>query len=234
MKLMNLIFPKQCVCCGQTGEYLCKDCKKNLKPHPEICPYCHRFSANYQTCLNCKLNRKNYLDGLIITFCYSDWIKKLILRLKYYHRKDVGDFLAERLGLAIQSNQLFQFIIPNSSFLISYVPSHRYRHYFRKWYNQSEILAKKLEKKIWLPVINLFKKVKNTHSQTDLKRNQRLENLKNVFQLNEWLKLNGNETIIIVDDITTTGATLNELAKLVKNKWPKIKVWWLVLGRHIG
>ena len=232
MRLINRIFPKQCVSCQETGDYLCKNCKKELKSHPEICPYCHRFSAGYKTCLQCRMNKKNFLDGLIIVFSYQDWIKKLVLKLKYYHRKDTGNFLAERLAIAIQINQNLTFYRSNG--LISYVPSHRYRHYFIKGYNQSKVLAENLAKKTWLKFVDLFKKSRWTHSQTSLNRDERLKNLSDVFQLKKWINLNWNETIIIIDDVTTTGTTLNELAKVVRIKWPKIKVWWLVLGRHVG
>ncbi|MBU0626104.1 hypothetical protein KKH82_01420, partial [Patescibacteria group bacterium] len=62
-------------------------------------------------------------------FSYTKLMKKLILKLKYYHKKDIGNFLAERLILGIMSNKEIQ---NQSQYKIGYVPSHRFRHYFIK------------------------------------------------------------------------------------------------------
>jgi len=275
MKLINFIFPRHCIACWQQGEYLCKSCKKQLQPHPEICPYCHRVSKDYTTCIECRCNKNNNLEGIIIPFAYTTLLKKLIIKLKYFHKKDIGEFLVERLTIALQANQSFQRkfnICPPlskegwcvaqedlsratrnpssvntdtspfskgrqnkkiSTLLISFIPSHRYRHYFVKWYNQSELLAKKLSKKLHVPMVVLARKQKHTKTQASLDRNGRLYNLKNAFSLIQNLNLFGNETMLIVDDITTTWSTINELAKLIKFHYPDIKVRWAVLWRHI-
>jgi predicted amidophosphoribosyltransferase len=77
-----------------------------------------------------------------------------------------------------------------------------------------------------------LKKTKNTRFQASLDRAGRLKNLKNVFEFkwNEWF-LYKIKTVILVDDITTTGSIMNEVAKLIKNKYPKISVWRIVLWR---
>ena len=108
---INFIFPKTCINCGKTGEYLCVDCKTTLTPHPEICPYCHKTSQFYQTCLDCKISPYNALEGVIIPFSYSDAIKKLISKFKYKHQKDLVDFLVDRLIIALQTNQKLNPII---------------------------------------------------------------------------------------------------------------------------
>jgi ComF family protein len=200
----------------------------------EICPYCHRFSKNYETCIDCKARKNNYLEWLIITFNYKDWLKKLILKLKYYHKKDIWNFLADRLNLIIQTNEIIQNEIRNNknNVLLTFVPSHRYRQYFVKWYNQSKILSQILAKKIWLNFVDLLKKNRNTKSQTSLKREKRLSNLENCFELKNDIKLKWNETILVVDDITTTSSTLNEIAKTIKTAYPIAKIRGIVLWRH--
>lgn len=230
MNLINFIFPRHCIACWQQGEYLCKTCKKQLKPHPEICPYCHRISKDYTTCIECRCNKSNALEGIIIPFAYTTLLKKLIIKLKYFHKKDIGEFLVERLAIALQANQS----LSNSKLVISYIPSHRYRHYFVKWYNQSQLLAEKLSEKLHVPTVALAKKQKHTKTQASLDRNGRLHNLKNAFSLIPNPNLLSNETILIIDDITTTWSTINEVAKLIKFHYPDIKVRWVVLWRHIG
>ncbi len=253
MNIVNRLFPRHCIACWQQGEYLCKDCKKQLEPHPEICPYCHRFSKDYRTCIECRTQKNNYLEGIIIPFAYTSLLKKLIIKLKYFHKKDIGSFLIERLTIALQANETFQrksdFCPPfekegwcgstggfkkNSELIISFIPSHRYRHYCIKGFNQSELLAKKLSEKLHVPMVALAKKKKHTKTQASLNRNSRLHNLKNAFSLTKNTQLQGNETILIIDDITTTGSTINELAKLIQHHYPNIKIRWAVLWRHIG
>ena len=129
------------------------------------------------------------------------------MKLKYFHKKDIGGFLVERLKIALEANQSFsnyKLQISNSKFFITRVPTHRYREHFIKGYNQSKILAKKLSEITGIPAIELAKKKKHTKTQASLNREGRLKNLKNAFSLIPHLTLLGNETILIVDDITTT------------------------------
>lgn len=234
MKILNFLFPKYCINCSQAWEYLCFNCKKKLIAHPEICPYCHTYHRFYQTCFTCKNKKNNYLNWLIIAFVYDKILKTLILKLKYFHKKDIADFLAQRLFLTIQTNQLLQYQtnVLKQEILISYVPSHRYRKYFIKWYNPSQIIAKLLAKKLRLGLIEIVKKTKHTTQQAKLNKAQREENLKNSFEIINNTNLKWNETIILIDDITTTWSTLNEIAKIIKKEYPQISVWWAVLWRH--
>lgn len=126
------------------------------------------------------------------------------MKLKYFHKKDIGGFLVERLNIALQTNQSFQKHVTNHSYLITRIPSHRYRKHFIKGYNQSEILAKKLSEVTEIPRIEIAKKKRHTKTQASLKREGRIKNLKNAFSLIPHLTLLGNETLLIVDDITTT------------------------------
>ena len=248
-KLVNRCFPSHCISCNKQGKYLCKNCKKNLLPHPEICPLCHRFSADYETCLNCKAEKNWYLAWIIIPFSYSSEMKKLILKLKYYHKKDVLNFLVDRLVIALQVNKKINFYLElpldkggcwayakqgglKPKLSISFVPSHRYRKRFIKWYNQSELLAKSLASKLWLTCSPIVEKTQHTKSQAGLKRKDRLKNLTNAFTLTKIHNLKENDLVLLVDDVTTTWSTLNQIAKVIKMDYPKVKIRWLVLARH--
>ncbi len=230
--MLKLIFPEICVNCWKEGSYLCNECKKKLQTHPPICPYCHQNSTDFKTCKACKNTFSDaYLEGLIIWFSYNNIIKKLILKLKYFHKKTIAEFIAKQLKLFIVSNQSIILDINNSEkTIITWIPSHRIRKYIIKWYNQSYLIAKKLSQLLWYKFEKILWKKKNTKSQVKLNKQQRKENLKNVF----WLlkPLNWNETIIVVDDITTTWATINEFAKTIKNIYPNIKIRWIVIARH--
>lgn len=222
--IIELIFPRTCINCNKQWDYLCKDCKKKLIAHEEICPVCHNNSKDYKVCPNCRSSNIHY-EWIIIWFKYSWLLKKLILKLKYYHQKDITDFLAQRLNVVLSTTS-----IEKENSIISSVPSHWTRKYFIKWYNQSELLSQRLSEFSWINYKNICRKIKFTFSQTKFNRQKRLINLKDSFI--NVCQLNGNENIIIVDDITTTWSTINEIAKTIKNKYPNVKVWWLILWRH--
>lgn len=231
MNILDLVFPKKCVGCGKIGDYLCKDCKRTLQPHMEICPCCHRYSKDYVTCVDCKSLWDFALDGILIPFSYSWFLKKIVLKLKYYHKRSVVDFLIDRVCLAIYANHTLNSKIEKWNVIISWIPSHWYRRYFTKWYNQSFLLAQDLAKKLNLKYWEFLRKTKKTKSQASLDREWRLKNLKNAFCFKDENILKNVQTIILVDDVTTTWSTLNEVAKFIKSKYPKICIRWAVLCR---
>jgi competence protein ComFC len=174
------------------------------------------------------------LDGIIVAFIYDKLLKKLIFRIKYFHKKDIAEFLAQRLFLVIQTNKLihYQTHVLKQKILLTYVPSHWYRKYFVKGYNQAQEIAKILAKKMDIEYVDLVTKFRHTHRQVKLNKIEREKNLNNAFDLIKWNKLTWNELVIIVDDITTTWSTLNEIAKVIKKNYPKISVRGAVLGRN--
>ena len=89
MSLIDLIFPRECLGCSKQGPYLCFECKKKLTPHPELCPFCHTPQRDFKTCQLCKSNWETALEWVLICFSYQTLIKKLIPKLKFYHKKDL-------------------------------------------------------------------------------------------------------------------------------------------------
>ena len=218
--IRDFLFPKTCINCKKTGAYLCIDCKKLLDPHTEECPYCHKFSPHYQTCINCRIDRHNALEGIIIPFAYTDLTRELILKLKYRHQKEIAEFLAQRLANIFACNQK---ISPENT-IITYTPGHRRKTHMVKGYNQAEVLAEHLSTITEIPLINLLSKPEATTSQVKLHKEQRMVNVLGKFHMNPQNPLKGNETIIVVDDITTTTSTLNEIALTIKHHMPLAKI----------
>lgn len=232
MMRLDFLFPRICRGCGKEWDYLCGECKKRLIPHPEICPFCHQKSSAFKTCLYCHENYPS-LEGIIIGFEYDKLIQKLIFQVKFYHKKDVVDFLSDRLVLLFSSHEILQKEDKNL-IAFSFIPSHRRRKYLEKGYNQSELLAKALARKVQLPCVQVAKKVKYTLSQLHFDKQGRQKNLHQAFKLFSLDTLAKNSILILVDDVTTTGATLVELSKLVKEVRPDIRIRGLVLARHNG
>lgn len=240
--VINLLFPRICIGCGKNWAYLCSSCKKSLHPHPEICPITHKPSSGYAVRVDL-LTTICSLDWCIVLFRFEPLIKKLIRQLKYYHRADISSFLGERLALAVQSHDfLSELIIHNpsnisqdSKLIISYVPSHWYRHYITKWYNQSKLLAQALVRALAFSsvetrVTSLCRKIKYTHSQVGMSREQRKKNLTDAFIVTQ--PINPWSIILIIDDVLTSGATLIEMATIIKKSQPDCQVWGLCIARN--
>lgn len=230
-KVFDFLFPEHCVWCWTQGTYICSTCKKNLVPHPDRCPFCHRVMPFGQTCWNC-LPYHRHLAGIGVAFVYTTTIKSLILGLKFFHKRHIAWFLAQRLTLLIQTNPALNKTLNEKSLYVTYVPSHRYRKRFVKWYNQSELLAREVSKTLNVPLLHGLEKTKRTWSQTKKSRKERLVNLIDAFTLKHCQKIPLCSTLIIIDDITTTWSTIDEVAKTRKKSDSSLTIWWVVVGRH--
>lgn len=226
--MLSFLFPTQCMGCWLSDQYLCDRCLGELDTHSEICPYCHRFSQQGVTCRDCRQAHPDGLDGLIIGFRYHQSIKKAILKLKYGHISSLAPILAQQLGLHLISHPWYGRM---RNILLTDVPNHRRRRRMIKWYNQSTLLARALSKAYDLPFQSLARRIKYTTQQTKLSKLKRWENLSNAFSLSEQLITN-YQTIVVVDDVTTTSSTLHHVCSSIKSHYPDKRVWWLVLARQ--
>jgi ComF family protein len=167
----------------------------------------------------------------------------MITAFKFHWKKEVGEELWKLLWNFVKNNfSLLKREYPqgeglwlvelNSNFLILPVPLHFFKK-IKRWFNQSEILAKS----IWQTNnINYSKKVlkrrKNTIQQSLIKIEERLSNLDNAFKISKRQVDNiDKKTVFLVDDVVTTWTTLNEIAKVLKQNWAK-KVIWICLASN--
>ncbi len=228
----SFLFPVVCICCQQPWSYLCPSCKLLLTIHPEICPYSHKYSSWFRVHLDERSNKDNYLDWCIVAFRYDAIMKRLISTFKYYHRHHLVTFVAWQLALHIRTNQHLQ-ACNHQNTLISRIPSHRWRKYFVKWYNQSEILAYQVWLELWLTCAPLTKKHKHTTAQARLTKEERTTNLLGSFSLSDDHLILKNKThLLLIDDVTTTGSTLHTLASLIKEQFPHLCIRWVVVARN--
>ncbi len=218
-------FRENCIICKADWDLICKSCQKNIELHPEICPVCYKYSKDFKVCIDCKEN--SFLDGVIIGFRYNFYIKRLLLAFKYFNKYRVWEFFVDKLKYILLANE--SIILDNTIF--TYVPIHWIKKVFIRWYNQSEKIAKKLANNFGLQIISFCKKKKYTYSQTKLTRRSRFKNVVNSFE-NIYFNNFKENTIIIIDDVFTTGATLNEIAKCIKKQFPDKKIWWLTITRY--
>jgi competence protein ComFC len=231
-KILDLFFPVRCINCQRKGEaFLCIDCLSLIVLlENDRCPFCHskNISRKGEVCFSCK--KLYFLDGLIAAASLEDpIIKKAVHLFKYppFVKK-----LSKPLAFLI----ITQFNLINnksafSDFILSPLPLSKKRRFFRG-FNQAEELAKEIAKRLNLPLLNLLVKTKETQSQIKLSKEKRRENVLNAFEITKGReKFIKGKKVILVDDVFTTGATLNEAAKILKEKGAK-EVWGMVVARE--
>lgn len=194
-RLWDILFPIECINCGKDGSWLCRDCLSLLEENAG----------------NKKINKgTRRLDGVFILFDYeyalaSDMIKAL----KYKFIKEAGIILGNLCAQALKKDLR----IVKNTFLVP-VPLSGHRKRWRG-FNQSALIAEQLSYKLNTPLINGLKRVKDKRPQAKLSKDKRLENIKNCF---EWKERSlAGKNIILVDDVMTTGATLEECARVLKD-----------------
>lgn len=171
---------------------LCQKCKCIIKPTDSICHAC--------------LGDDIYFDNIYCNYVYARPLNQLLHQLKYYKKRKFAKVLG--MLLSTQLNKL------NADLIIP-VPLHKNR-YKERGFNQVELLLNDyIKTNHTIPVIpNAMTRIVNTSHQTLVDKEHRLSNLANAFKLNIDIQ---NKTIILVDDVVTTGSTTNAIAKKFKD-----------------
>lgn len=220
MTLLDLIFPKRCVSCLQFGAYICSRCFSQIEYiRGPVCPVCQRQAVGGGTHPGCR-NRYR-LDGLVVMCRYRGPIRKAIVQVKY---KWVYDL--ERIFADLIADNLWRFDLPKNLVLVS-VPLHSKR---KKWrgFNQAETLARLLAKSLGMPFADILIRVIDTKTQVGLKRDERRKNVVGAFSIKEGTKVRG-KTILLVDDVYTSGATMGECCRVLKKAGAK-EVWGMAVA----
>ena len=189
-KVLEYIFLPSCGVCGKLGEgYLCKECEKELNKYT----------------INCN-DFKQKTDILHI-FQYKELIRKLIIQYKFNNKSYLYKTFCEFI---VKNKKAFDFI--KSYDIIIPVPIHKKR-YRARGYNQSELIAKELAKKMKIKIFtDVLIKTKNNKVQSSLNKEDRKNNVKDVYKLINKEKIY-NKKVLIFDDIYTTGATIEACKK---------------------
>lgn len=226
--LADTIFPINCVSCNQEGVWICKSCFDKIPQNTiHYCLNCKHQTALGEFCSNCAPTF--HLDKVWIASDFQNKnINKLIKLYKYNFAQDISEFLGFFLLNFLDTQIIKQAknFKPENIVVIP-VPLHNKRLRWRG-FNQSEKLAQSIADKLQIKIAtDNLQRIKFKKPQASLKKEARLKNIQNVFA---WQgdKLN-QQNIILVDDVTTTGATLNECAKALKANGAN-EVWGLVLA----
>jgi ComF family protein len=233
---LDTLFPIHCISCSKYGEWVCSDCLEKISIGIEqVCPICNKsITPDGKTCFDCK--RKYSIDGILVASSYRlDKKKTFVAKLVHYYKYRFISDLSIPLG-KILKKALLQSELPLPDIIIP-VPLHSRRLRWRG-FNQAELLSDYLSDHISpgfkIPVLeDALLRNKYTIPQMNIKNyRQRKNNIKGSFSLNKkYLKNIKGENILLVDDIATTGSTLFECAKVLKQKNAK-KVYGIVLARQ--
>jgi len=224
LSFLDLLFPKRCVSCNRLGSYLCHQCLSKIKfVEYQICPTCQRPSITGATHPKCQT--KYSLDGLISITKFEGPIRIAIHKLKYKWISDLGETLVS----LILDNLWKQKALPADKFTVVPVPLAPKREHWRG-FNQAALLGKIIAQKLEFDFSDsLIIKIKETKPQVELKARERRDNVAGVFKVGVKEEAeDGN--FLLVDDMTTTGATLRSCG-LVLKRTGALKVWALTLAR---
>lgn len=213
LRLLDLLFPLECLACQKEGSVLCENCFKQLKFNGA------QRAAELKTL---------HLDRIFIAGDYDDQLlAQAIKKFKYNFISDLGQILARFLALFWQG----QLNIPEHSFLqdalLVPLPLSKQRRRSRG-FNQSEILANELAQYFHHKVDLNLKRTQHRPPQAELNAQERRANIRGVFK---WAGGNlSGQNIVLIDDVITTGATLDEAARVLKEAGAT-RVYALVLAK---
>jgi len=214
---VSLLYPPVCTICGtsiRAGEYLCDQCE--AKAVRIIAPFCEKCSEPFDgsikgpfTCANCA-HRTIYFEAAVAAYRGRGIVRQIVHEFKYGRHIHLRHLVARWLHAALDDERLcghrFDVVVP--------VPLHPARQRERG-FNQASLLVELLSAQTAIPPKPLLERTRYTTTQTALDRSERMENLHNAFRLRKNANVRGLR-VLLVDDVLTTGSTLNECARVLK------------------
>lgn len=208
--IMDVVYPRSCVACGEPGgpefAYICEACLRDIDfvddPRCATCGYpFYGVLEVERVCPHCEELEPEWREGRTIAL-YTGPTRLLVQKFKYQGAK----YLAKDLGRMMErSPGLLEWL---GSCVLVPTPLHPRRERERG-YNQSELIARELGKLAKAPVVKALQRARDTQTQTRLSRKQRSRNMRGAFSLNDRMSIDPRLSYIVVDDVLTTGATLN-------------------------
>jgi ComF family protein len=227
----DLLFPRRCPVCADIvqpwGALICPGCIQKLDPVREpVCRKCGKqlISDRAEYCYDCSRRARSYEAGRAV-FKYNQAAKKSLTAIKYKNRREYLDFYAQ--AMAYRYQQMIQRWQPD---MLVPIPVHPSRMRTRG-FNQAEELSRRLSTLWGIPTqTHLLIRVKKTLPQKKLTPEERLKNLQQAFAVRPPMGRGEviPETVVLVDDIYTTGSTMEACTRVLKAAGVK-KVYFLTI-----
>ncbi len=205
-RLLSAVFPQDCVLCAAPSgaEPLCPGCRADLPWLGESCPRCAMPSPGGQVCGAC-LRDAPAFDRTIALWRYAPNADRLVQAFKYRGRLALASYFARELTGRIEA-------LPTAELVVA-MPLARGR-LAERGFNQAHEIAKRLARLMRIPIATrLVRRTRETADQTGLAPDERARNVRGAFVCEASL---AGRRIAVVDDVMTTGASLDELARTLK------------------
>lgn len=193
MKIIEFIYPKTCGMCNKiSNSYICNKCKLKLKN---------------QVVANTVVYDGKYFDSITYLFRYEGEIREKLLEYKFKEKSYLYKFFAQIILNNCKFKNNYDIILP--------VPIHKKRK-AKRGYNQSSLIAREIANEIKIEYgKNILIKNANNSPQSTLNKTQRIKNVLGIYSVKNCEKIE-NKKVLLIDDICTTGSTVNECAKVLK------------------
>ncbi len=229
--LVHILFPQFCLICKREGALICEDCLSSIGLSEfNYCPFCQAPKRVFEEG-TCSTHRRMKLSGIFSATSYQEpLVKKLISKFKYEpFLKNLTSPLTSLIiaHFLLSENKLISQDKENS--VLMPVPLVKFRERWRG-FNQAALIASELSKFYKIPLFNNLIKIKQTQPQVELKREEREKNIKGVFTIKNPQEIQGKR-IFLVDDVFTTGSTMEECARVLKKAGCR-EVWGIVIARE--
>ncbi len=204
-KLSEFIFPIFCLGCDMEGKWLCDVCFATVRwKGVYCCPVCHKPRAHGSVCDVCVPN--SFLSAHIALTQYQEegLIGDIVRHIKYHYIEELLSLLETVVGQILKDQAIYvadiEAVVP--------VPLHKKR-FAERGFNQAELIAMMVAEHIEKPVLKELTRVRATPHQAKLGREERIVNVRDAF----FMKPTTHQVILLVDDVYTTGTTMQEAAK---------------------
>lgn len=233
-QLLDIIYPPRCALCLASSQIankaaieLCEACKNDLKIVTTACFQCGiplQQTSSKQLCGECLKKSPSY-EQVISVYHYQQPLIWLIQQMKFHKKTRIAHLLAQLMSRYIKQCIAGNLIsIPD---VIIPVPLHHKRQHQRH-FNQAEELSKVISKALQKPIDTQYiERHLSSQQQSGLDAKQRKKNVKGIFKITNR-KNKQYQHAVIIDDVMSTGSTVNEVAKILKKSGiKKVDVWVL-------
>lgn len=217
--LLNIVAPFDCLGCGLEGELVCKNCLPSIATTKKSsCFLCNRLTLEWRVCPSC--SKKTKLRAVAVSSHYEGKVKTLIRQLKYEHTVAAAKPLACLIGRTIPAS-----FKPG---VVTWAPAATSRLH-QRGYNPAKLIANALAKELNLPVAETLGRHGQSR-QVGTTRRKRFTQAENTMYVIRKSKVKSRK-LLVVDDVVTTGATINECGRVLKDAGAEA-VWGAAAAKH--
>lgn len=206
--LLQVIAPDDCLECGREGQLWCEWCRLGDEALPSRCFRCHKQTDNYGTCTTCR--RQTGLKRVYVTNEYKDVAKELVKGLKYSSKRQAAKPMASCITevLPLLSEDTVVTNLPTAPARVR-----------QRGFDHTQYIAKTVAKQKELAFVSLLGRTSNVR-QVGADKKQRIAQVKDSYRLRAGVDIKG-KSILLIDDVITTGASLSEASKVLRRSGAK-------------